>query len=101
MNRVSIMVRRELHVAFSRHAQPAWFRIVKWACILAGGAMFYDRRWFWWTLVSLAAAGTTVHFFYRWKTKTWTRAWGGWNDLPAGRDGLRNTCDVSQNSGRS
>ena len=79
-------VRRELRVAFSRRAQPVWFRIVKWTCILVGVAWFHDRNWFWWTLAGLAAAGMLVHFCYRWKTKTWTRSWGGWNDLEAGRD---------------
>jgi hypothetical protein len=100
MNRVNRIVRREMRVAFSRHAQPAWFRVVKWACILAGGAMFYDRRWFWCAMAGLAIAGTATHFFYRWKTKTWTRAWGGWDDLAAARDGLRNTGYVSQDSRR-
>jgi hypothetical protein len=101
MNHLSTIVRRELRVAFSRHAQPAWFRIIKWACILASVAMFYDRRWFWLTLASLAVAGTILHLFYRWKTRTWTRAWGGWNDLAAGRDPLPNTSDVPQNSSGS
>ena len=86
MDTFNLALRREFRVAFSRRAQPVWFRIVKWSCILAGIAWFHDRRWFWWTLASLAVAGTLLHFFYRWKTRTWTRVWGGWNDLPAGRD---------------
>ena len=86
MNTMNIAIRREFRVAFSRRAQPVWFRIVKWACILTGAAMFYDRSGYWWTLGSLAAAVTFTHFLYRSKTKTWTRAWGGWNDLAAGRD---------------
>jgi hypothetical protein len=79
-------VRREFRVAFSRHAQPVWFRVVKWTCILTGLALFHDQSWFWRTLAALALAGTVVHFIYRSKTKIWTRAWGGWNDLAAGRD---------------
>lgn len=86
MNTLNIALRRELRVCFSRRAQPVWFRILKWTCILAGIAWFHDRRWFWWTLAGLAVTGTLLHFFYRWKTETWTRAWGGWNDLEAGRD---------------
>lgn len=86
MNPFTVALRREMRVAFSPRAQPAWFRLIKWTCILAGVAWFHDRRWFWGTLAGLAAAGTWLHFFYRWKTKTWTRAWGGWNDLAAGRD---------------
>jgi len=79
-------MRREVRVALSRHAQPAWFRVVKWACILAGIALFHDRRWFWWTLAGLTAASISLHLIYRWRTNVWTRAWGGWNDLDAGRD---------------
>jgi len=78
--------RRELRVAFSRRAQPVWFRIVKWTCILTGAALYHDTRWFWWCLAGLAAAGTLVHLLYRSKTRTWTRPWGGWNDLEAARD---------------
>jgi hypothetical protein len=79
-------IRREFRVAFSRRAQPVRFRIAKWICIMVGVALFHDQRWFWWTLAGLAFAGTLLHLFYRWKTKTWTRAWGGWNDLAAGRE---------------
>jgi hypothetical protein len=86
MNRFTAAIRRECRVAFSRHAQPVWFRIVKWAAVLAGAALFHDRAAFGWCLAGLAAAGTLLHFTYRSKTKNWTRAWGGWNDLAAGRD---------------
>ena len=79
-------LRREARVAFSRNAQPVWFRLLKWTCILAGVLWLHDRPWFWWTLAGLAAVGTFVHFLYRRKTEVWTRAWGGWNDLEAGRD---------------
>ena len=78
-------MRRELRVAFSVRAQPVWFRVLKWTCVLAGVMVFHDRNWFWWALAGLAAAGTLMHCFYRWKTKSWTSAWGGWNDLKAGR----------------
>ena len=86
MSTLNATIRRELRVAFSRRAQPVWFRIVKWTCILVSVAIFYDQRGFWWTFAGLAAAGTLTHFFYRWKTKVWTRAWGGWNDLGAGQN---------------
>ena len=86
MNTLNITIRREFRVAFSRRAQPVWFRVAKWTCILTGAALFHDRHWFWWALASLAVAGSLVHFLYRSKTKTWTRVWGGWNDLAAGRD---------------
>ena len=83
---INPVVRRELRIAFSPRALPVWFRVLKWTCILAGVLAFHDQRWFWWTLAGLAAAGTRLHFFYRRKTQGWTRAWGGWNDVAAGRD---------------
>ena len=86
MSRFAANFRRECRVAFSRQAQPVWFRVVKWACILTGVVLFHDRCSFWWCLAGLAMAGTLVHLLYRWKTKIWTRAWGGWNDLAAGRN---------------
>ena len=79
-------LRRELRVAFSRHAQPVWFRIIKWMLVITGIVLFHDLSWFWWTMAALAITGTLVHFIYRRKTKVWTRAWGGWNDVAAGRD---------------
>jgi len=86
MSRFAIAVRRECRVALSRRAQPVWFRVVKWAVVLTGAALYHDRAWFWWCLASVATVGMSVHFLYRVKTKTWTRPWGGWNDLDAGRD---------------
>lgn len=86
MNSLPLILRHEIRVACSRHAQPVWFRLLKWTGLLTGVALFHDRRWFWGMLAALAMAGTLLHIFYRWKTKTWTRAWGGWNDLAAGRD---------------
>ena len=86
MSNLAHTLHREWRVAFSRRAQSVWFRILKWTCLLVGVALFQDRSWFWWTLAGLAIAGTFVHFLYRRKTKTWTHAWGGWNDLAAGRD---------------
>lgn len=85
MNTINAAIRRELRVACSRRAQPVWFRIVKWTCLLVSVLLFHDRTWFWWMVASLATAAMLMHFFYRWKTKVWTRAWGGWKDLEAGR----------------
>ena len=85
MNALKTALRRECRVAFSRRAQPVWFRIVKWICILVSVALFHDRHWFWWTLAGLFPVAMLLHLLYRWRTKVWTRAWGGWNDLPAGR----------------
>jgi hypothetical protein len=37
-------------------------------------------------ILGCTLAALAVHFLYRWKTRAWTRAWGGWKDLAAGRD---------------
>ena len=79
-------LRREFRVAFSRRAQPVWFRVLKWVGLLTAMGLWHDRPVFWPTLAVLTGAAFALHFFYRWKTRTWTRAWGGWNDLAAGRD---------------
>ncbi len=76
MNQLTPAIRREFRVAFSRHAQPAWFRIIKWTCLFTGLVLFYDQSWFWRTVTALAITGTLIHFFYRWKTKSWTRRLG-------------------------
>jgi hypothetical protein len=86
MNALTHSLRREARIAFSRKAQPVWFRIAKWICLIIGVELFHNRPWFWWTLAGAAMAGLVPHLLYRWKTKRWTRAWGGWKDLEAGRD---------------
>ncbi len=85
MSVLTTALRRELCVAFSRRAQPVWFRIVKWSAGIAFMIAFHQCDWFWpavagWTVVALA-----LHFLYRSKTRAWTQPWGGWNDLEAGR----------------
>ena len=83
MNSMTIAIRHEIRVAVSRRAQPVWFRVCKWTCIVTGIILFHQTRWFWACLAALAAAGTLLHLLYRRKTKTWTQPWGGWNDLAA------------------
>lgn len=74
------LIARELRVAFSKMAQPLWFRIIKWIVLLGLVVRFHAAPTFRWWALGLLLVGTALHFFYRWKTKAWTRAWGGWND---------------------
>ncbi len=81
------VLKREARVAFSKKAQPVWFRIIKWTVFLgvsfvllrSGGAEF----WYW--LLAATLAGVTVHMIWRWKTRGWSRPWGGWHDLETGQ----------------
>jgi hypothetical protein len=77
--------KREVAVALSRQAQPIWFRAVKWTVAVGVAALLWETSYFWWWAGGGPLLGLGVHCFYRWKTHRWTRAWGGWNDLEAGR----------------
>jgi len=77
-------ITREFRVAFSRRAQPAWLRVTKWAVLIGVAILLRPTPYFWLWVGGVPALGLVVHLFFRWKTKGWTRAWGGWNDLGAG-----------------
>ena len=73
-------LKRDVAVAFSPRAQPVWFRVVKWILFIAITVRWHDSPYFWPGLGAAVCLGAPLHFFYRWKTRGWTRAWGGWND---------------------
>jgi hypothetical protein len=72
---------REARVAFSPRAQSVRFRVVKWIVIVAIGAWLWSTPYFWPTLGGALAVSLSLHFLWRWKTRNWTRPWGGWNDV--------------------
>ena len=83
-NSLGAELRRELRVALSRKAQPVWFRIAKWVVAVAVvWANWRSPVLAWWIAGGLVA-GVSVHLLWRWKTRGWTRPWGGWSDLEAG-----------------
>ena len=41
-------VKREMRVAFSRRAQPVWFRILKWAIAIGVSVTFWRHQYVWW-----------------------------------------------------
>ena len=86
MSAIAAVICCEFRIAFSKHAQPVWFRVTKWIIFLALGALFWRRPLFWWCVLAAAWLGLILHLFYRWKTRAWTQPWGGWDDLDAGRD---------------
>jgi hypothetical protein len=73
-------VKRELRVALSRRAQPAWFRISKWVIAIALIAAFRRSPYLWWWILGALGLSVLLHLFWRWKTKGWTQPWGGWSD---------------------
>jgi hypothetical protein len=78
-------IRREFRVASSRRAQPVWFRITKWLVFLGISAALLRTKYLWRWLLGATLASASVHLVWRWKTQGWTRPWGGWTDVEAGR----------------
>ncbi|MBA3531652.1 MAG: hypothetical protein H0T73_07035 [Ardenticatenales bacterium] len=80
------VMEKELRVAFSRGAQPVWFRVLKWVLFISLTVALRRsatlRVW----LLGGPLVGLVVHFIYRWKTAAWTQPWGGWEDLAAAQD---------------
>ena len=67
----------EARVAFSRKAQPIWFRVLKWA--IAIGVCWYlwrDPHFWWWILAALGLA-VAVHLVWRTKTNSGHRPGAG------------------------
>lgn len=74
----SRVMKRELEVAFSKHSQPVWFRILKY--ILLGLILFFfwGSKLLWIILLIMFAFSLALHFWYRYKTHGWTRSYGLW-----------------------
>ena len=73
-------LKREVRVALSRRAQPIWFRVAKWAVIVAIVVLIWRSPYFWHWILGSVAVGLALHLVWRWKTHGWTRPWGGWSD---------------------
>jgi len=72
------ILKRELEVAFSRHSQPIWFRVLKYILLAAVLFLFWGSPLLWVILLSLFVVAMFLHFWYRYKTKAWTRDYGMW-----------------------
>jgi hypothetical protein len=47
------------------------------------GVTLWLSRYFWLWILGAVGLALTVHFIWRWKTRSWTQSWWGWNDLEA------------------
>lgn len=72
-------LKRELEVAFSKHAQPSWFRVVKYSVIATLIYLLWGSPWLWIIFLILLAPSLGLHFWYRHKTQGWTKSYGGWD----------------------
>jgi hypothetical protein len=73
------ILQREIEVAFSKHAQPVWFRVTKWIVFLGGLYLLRETSHIYWYFGAFITAGIAVHLLWRYKTDGWTRSWYGWN----------------------
>lgn len=60
-------IKSEVEVAFSKHAQPAWFRIVKYAVLVTTFYFFWREKAFWIGLAIVFVFGLMLHLWYRYK----------------------------------
>ena len=71
-------IRRELQVAFSKRSQTPLFRILKYLVLLTLIYFFRKSKWFWIIFGVTVILSFALHFWYRYKTRSWTRSFGGW-----------------------
>jgi hypothetical protein len=72
------IMKREVEVAFSRHSQPIWFRILKYVVLGSIVYFFWGSKWLWIILLILFVLSMGLHFWYRYKTKGWSQSYGLW-----------------------
>ncbi|EQA62279.1 hypothetical protein LEP1GSC062_0120 [Leptospira alexanderi serovar Manhao 3 str. L 60] len=56
----------------------SWFRIVKHCVLLFLLYLIRDSEYLWHILLSAFAISFTIHFWFRYKTRGWTRSYGPW-----------------------
>ncbi|HCN82195.1 MAG TPA: hypothetical protein DIT07_01055 [Sphingobacteriaceae bacterium] len=71
-------VKRAFEIAFSKHAQPLWFRILKYLVLICIAYVFWGRDVLWIIFISLFTVGLCLHFWYRHKTHAWTKSYALW-----------------------
>lgn len=72
------LLKRELEVAFSKHAQPVWFRVLKYVILASPFYFLWGNKWLWIILGGIVVLGLILHFWYRHKTHGWRQSYGMW-----------------------
>jgi Na+-driven multidrug efflux pump len=75
---LSKTIKRELEVAFSKHSQPIWFRILKYILLAVILFFFWGTNLLWIILLITISFAMLLHFWYRYKTHGWTKSYGLW-----------------------
>jgi hypothetical protein len=74
----SKILKREMEVAFSKHAQPVWFRIIKYMVLGFIIYFFWGTKLVWIILLTIFVLSLLLHFWYRYKTHGWEKSYGLW-----------------------
>jgi len=72
------IIKRELEVAFSKHSQPVWFRILKYVLLIAMIYFLWGNKLLWIILLVVIICSLSLHFWYRHKTNGWAKSYGMW-----------------------
>ena len=72
------ILKREAEVAFSKQAQPVWFRILKYSIVLLLIYFFRQSKLFWIIFFIVCVSALLLHFWVRYKTNGWTKSYGLW-----------------------
>ena len=75
---LSKTIKRELQVAFSKHSQPIWFRILKYILLVGIVFCLWGTKLLCVMLLIMFAFAMLLHFWYRYKTQGWTKSYGLW-----------------------
>lgn len=84
------IIKREIEVAFSKHSQPIWFRVCKYIMLFLVLFFFWNTKMLWIILAGLFIAAMILHFWYRYKTKGWTKSYGLWKYFGNKNDNTKN-----------
>jgi hypothetical protein len=71
-------IKRELVITFSKHAQPLWFRVLKYTIIGSMVYLFWGSELLWEFLAIVFVVALIGHFWFRYKTHGWTKNYGPW-----------------------
>jgi hypothetical protein len=67
-----------MEVAFSKNAQPAFVRIIKYLILGVVIYLLWGTKILTVILTTLISVALAVHFWYRYKTEGWTKSFGRW-----------------------
>jgi hypothetical protein len=72
------IIKREMEVAFSKNAQPAFVKVLKYLILGIVIYLLWGTKVISVILTTLFTVALAVHFWCRYNTEGWTESFGGW-----------------------